>query len=115
VKVPVADHGDPVAAPELDRVRRVVHVDVGEDPEELPHRRGVRGSGVMVSSTGTSGRRRRKTSRAAGNRGRVWPGLGLAVGVEAQVGPVSGSADGDREGNPGEDPADTENGKEMHD
>src|SRR3984885_8103400 len=30
-----ADYGDPVAAPELDRVRVVVHADVGEDPEEL--------------------------------------------------------------------------------
>jgi hypothetical protein len=35
------DHGDPVAAPELDRVRIVVDADVGEDAEHLRHHRGV--------------------------------------------------------------------------
>ena len=32
--------GDPVAASELDRIRGV-HVNIGEDPQHLLHRRGV--------------------------------------------------------------------------
>jgi hypothetical protein len=40
------DNGDPVTASELDRVWRVVDVDVREDVEELLHRGGVRGPPV---------------------------------------------------------------------
>ena len=42
----VGDHGDPVAAPELGRVRVAVHVHVGKDAQELPHRGGVRFASV---------------------------------------------------------------------
>src|SRR5450432_4181747 len=40
------DNGDPVTASELDRVRIVVHVDVGKRDHELLHRGGVCGSSI---------------------------------------------------------------------
>jgi hypothetical protein len=38
----VGDHGDPVAASELNRVWVAVHINIGEHAEQMRHRGGVR-------------------------------------------------------------------------